>query len=118
MQEPTPSDFLVNSAAREAGLSNDFWHQAYTLFRREADKEMTPDAYERERTFRVPSKGGPVDVLVRCQPEPRETMILRFTAFPAGPGAQVRQLSGFYRLDGESRPVLGEAALLDVRHSW
>ena len=118
MPEPTPSDFLVNAAAREAGLSNDVWHQAYILFKREADKEMTFDAYERERTFRVPSKGGTVDVLVRCQPEPRETLILRFTAFPAGPEAEVHQLSGFYRLDGESRPVLGEAALLDARHSW
>ena len=118
MPEPTHADFFVNAAAREAGLSNDVWHQAYTLFRREADREMTFDAYERERTFRVPSEGGPVDVLVRCQPDPREYLILRFTAFPAGPGAEVRQLSGWYRRDGESRPVLGEAALLDVRHSW
>ena len=118
MQEPTPSDFFVNAAAREAGLSNDVWHQAYTLFKREADKEMPFDAYERERTFRVSSKGGPVDVMVRCQPDPREALILRFTAFPAGPGAEVRQLSRAYRRDGESRPVLGEAALLDARHSW
>ncbi len=118
MPEPTPADFFVNAAAREAGLSNDVWHQAYVLFRREADKEMTFDAYERERTVRVPSKGGAVDVMVRCQPDPREALIFRFTAFPAGPGAQVRQLSRAYRRDGESRPVLGEAALLDVRHSW
>ena len=68
--------------------------------------------------LRVPSKGGPVDVLVRCQPEPREYLILRFTAFSAGPGPQVHQLSGDFRSDGESRPVLGEAALLDARHSW
>ena len=118
MPEPTPSDFLVNAAATEAGLSNDVWYQAYTLFRREADKEMTFDAYERERMVRVPSARGPLDVLVRCQPEPREYLILRFTAFPAGPGAEVRQLSGAYRHDGESRPVLGEAALLDARNSW
>ncbi len=118
MPESTPADFFVNAAATEAGLSTDVWYQAYVLFRYEAAKEMTFDAYERERTVRVPSKGGPVDVLVRCQPDPREALIFRFTAFPAGPGAQVHQLSRAYRRDGESRPVLGEAALLDARHSW
>ena len=118
MPEPTPADFFVNAAALQAGLSNDVWHQAYTLFRREADKEMTFDAYERERTVRVPSKGGAVDVMVRCQTDPREALIMRFTAFPAGPGAEVHQISRAYRRDGESRPVLGEAALLDARHSW
>ena len=68
MPEPTPSDFFVNTAAIEAGLSNDVWHRAYVLFRCEADKEMTFDAYEGERTIRVPFAQGLVDVLMRCQP--------------------------------------------------
>ena len=118
MPEPTPADFFVNASAGEAGLSAAVWHQAYVLFRREADKDMTFEAFHRERTVRVPSSLGPVDVLVRCQPDPREALILRFTAFPAGPGEEVHQLSRVYRRDSESRPVLGEAALLDAGRSW
>ena len=45
-----------------------------------------------------------------------EARILRFTAFPAGAG-KVLQISRVYKLD-ESRPVLGEAALLDVGSQW
>ena len=118
MPEPTPADFYVNAAAGEFGLSTDVWHQAYILFMREAKKEMSFDSYQRERTVRVPSAGGPVDVLVRCQPDPREVLIFRFTAFPAGPGLEVHQLSREYRYDGEIRPILGEAALLDEGASW
>ena len=116
MPEITPSDFFINDVAKEAGLTGQLWHLVYSLYMRELQSDSSFDAHDVERTFRVPSRQGHIDVLVRCQPEPREFRILRFTAFPAGAG-KVLQISRVYELD-ESRPVLGEAALLDVGSQW
>ena len=119
MPEPPSEDLFLNAAAREAGLSNDVWHQAFTLFLHEADRLKLYGPKRLQHTVRVPSALGPLDVLVRCQPDPGEALIFRFTAFPAGPGSEVHQLSGDYRRDGESRPVLGEAVLLDEAYfNW
>lgn len=119
MSEQTSEDLFLNAAAHEAGLCNDVWHQAFTLFLREVDRLNLYGPKRLQRTVRVPSAQGPLDVLVRCQPDPGEALLFRFTAFPAGHGAQVHQLSGDYRRDGESRPVLGEAVLVDESYfNW
>ena len=69
------------------------------------------------RTVRAPFRGEHVDVLVRSQPEPREELILSFTAFRADAGEKVRQVSRSYKRR-ESRPVIGEAALMDAGGTW
>ena len=104
MPEPTPGDFFVNVAATEAGLSTDVWYDAYVLFRHEADKVMTFDAYHRERTVCIPSTRGPVDVLVRYQPDPRKALTLRFTAFPAG--AEGTSIAQPHHCGCKTRPLL------------
>ena len=72
------------------------------------------DVFEMARTVRVAFDRGRADVLVRSQPEAR---ILRFTAFAAGDGDEVRQVDRLYWLD-EDRPVLGEALLPNDNLRW
>ena len=116
----TPQDFFSNPAAREAGFTEDFWHQVYRLFLYEADRDpdRSLEKYDVPRTIRMPFKQGYVDVIARVQPEPREYRIVRFTAFPAdeegGPEAQDER----WYSEGESRPALGEGALLDDNGPW
>ncbi len=117
----TPRDFFSNAAAREAGLTEHFWHQAYLLYLEEADRDpgRSLEKYDIPRTVRVPWGQGHVDVMARVQPEPREYRIVRFTAFPAGgePGAEVHQVSRWHHRE-EARPVLGGGALLDENARW
>ena len=114
-----PADFFSDSAARGAGLTDEFWFRAYTLYMEEvsSDRSASFDWYEIERTVRVPFGQDHSDVLVRSQPEPREERILRLTAFAAAGGDEVLQLSRLYWLD-EDRPVLGEALLPDAGMRW
>ena len=114
-----PADFFSDSAAREAGLTDEFWFRAYTLYMEEVSSARSAsfDWYEIERTVRVPFGQGHTDVLVRSQPEPREQRILRLTAFAAIDGDEVRQLSRLYWLD-EDRSILGEALLPNAGMRW
>ena len=115
----TAADFFSDSAAREAGLSDEFWFRAYTLYLEEVKSVAGAsfDVFEMVWTVRVPFGRGRADVLVRSQPEPREARILRFTAFTAGGEDEVRQVDRLYWLD-EDRPVLGEAVLPDDNLRW
>ncbi len=115
----TAADLFINSAAREAGLTDGFWFRAYNLYMEEVNSVagMSFDVFEMARTVRVPFEQGHADVLVRSQPESREVRILRFTAFAAGDEAEVRQVDRLYWLD-EDRPVLGEAVLPDDNLRW
>ncbi len=115
----TSDDFFSNAAAREAGFSDQFWYHAYTLYMEEVERDSSPsfDKYFIERTVRVPFGQGYIDVLVRSQPEPREEVIMRLTAFPSGDEREVPQLSRVYMRE-EKRPVLGEASLLDAGWRW
>lgn len=115
----TAAAFFTSSASREAGLTDEFWFRAYTLYKEELNSVAGAsfDIFEMARTVRVPFDRGHADVLVRSQPEPREARILRFTAFAAGDEAEVRQVDRLYWLD-EDRPVLGEAVLPDDNIRW
>lgn len=115
----TSDDFFSNAAAREAGLSDQLWYNAYTLYMEEVERDPSPsfDKYLIERTVRVPFGQGHIDVLVRSQPEPREEVIMRLTAFSSGYEREVPQLSRVY-MHEEKRPALGEAALLDAGWRW
>ena len=92
----TPSSFFSNAAATEHGFTDEFWYRVYRLYLEAVARDPDPsfDKHEVERTISVPFREGRVDVLVRCQPEPRE-----------------------YMRDA-SRPVLGEGALLDAYNRW
>ena len=117
----TNCDFFINAAALEAGLTQQFWHQAYLQFLRDAESDTTTagfEMYDIARIVRISFHQKHIDVLVRCQPEPREYRIIRLTAFPAGDERQAPQLPRSYRHLGESRTVLGEAALLDAGQRW
>ena len=114
----THYDFFINAVAHETGLTHQFWHQAYIQFLKDVESNTsTPgfDMYDIALTVRIPFHQKQIDVLVRCQPEPREYRIIRLTAFSAGDERQTPQVSGHF---GESRTVLGEAALLDAGHRW
>ena len=67
----------------------------------------------------MPFRQGYFDVMIRAQPDAREYVVMRFTAFPAdGEGeAEVHQIGPSYFRD-ENRPVLGEVALLDENARW
>ncbi len=83
----TRHDFFINAAARETGLTHQFWYQAYLRFLRDAESaSSTPgfEMYDNARIVRIPFHHKHIDVLVRCQPEPREYRIIRPTALPAG----------------------------------
>ena len=114
-----PADFFSDSAAREAGLTDEFWFRAYTLYMEEVSSARSAsfDWHEIEWTVRVPFGQGHTDVLVRSQPEPGEEGILRLTAFAAAGGDEVRQLSRLYWLD-EDRSILGEALLPNAGMRW
>lgn len=115
-QRITASDFFSTTAAREAGFTDEFWYDAYGLYLDALAQDKSFDL-ETERTFRVSFGQGHVDVLVRGQPEPREFFSVRFTAFPAEDTTEPRQIRRWYT-DDETRPVLGEAALLDSNFRW
>ena len=117
----TSCDFFINAAALEAGLTQQFWYQAYLQFLRQAESDTSApgfEMYDFACTVRIPFHHKYIDVLVRCQPEPREHRIIRLTAFPAGDERQGPQLSRWYTHLGESRTALGEAALLDFGQRW
>ena len=115
----TPGHFFSNPAAREAGLTEQFWYQAYQLYLDEVNRDPSPslDKFFIERTIQAPFGQNFVDVLVRMQPEANEYCSLRFTVFPAGEEPEVRQVSRWYFSD-ETRPVLGEGVLLDANSPW
>ena len=118
----TSQDFFSNAAARDAGFTEQFWYQAYQLYLDEAAQDPDP-AWDikltRPRSIRMPFRAGYVDVIVRAQPESREWVIMRFTAFPAdgedGPDAGQ---SGWWYPHDEKRSPLGEGALLDTNMRW
>ena len=121
-QTLTSQDFFSNAAARDAGFTEQFWFQTYRIYLDEAARDPDPaldTKYTRPRSIRMPFKGGLVDVIVRAQPDSREYVIMRFTAFPAdgedGPDAG---LSGWWYVYNEKRPALGEGALLDENGRW
>ncbi len=121
-QTTTSQDFFSNAAARNAGFTEQFWYQAYQLYQHEAAQDPDP-AWDikltRPRSIRMPFREGYVDVVVRAQPETREYVIMRFTAFPAdgedGPDADQ---SGSWYVHNEKRPALGEGTLFDVNARW
>ena len=87
----------------------------------ERDPSRSLDKWDVPHTVRLPFGDGHVDVLVRTQPDGREHSALRFTAFPASNDPEPRQLNRWYwydRVGKETRPILGEAALLDVVNRW
>ena len=89
----THYDFFINAVAHETGLIHQFWHQAYIQFLRDVESNTsTPgfDMYDIALTVRIPFRHKHIDVLVRCQPEPREYRIMRLTAFPAGDDRRLR----------------------------
>lgn len=120
----TAADFFWNAAAQDAGFSSSFWVEAYQLFVDAVEQDPSPSLdgrWHTARTVRVPFQQGQVDVLIRTQPESREHLVLRFTAFPASDGPEPRQLGRgyWYQGDGqETRPVLGEAVLPDTWNRW
>ena len=83
----TNCDFFINTAALESGLTQQFWYQAYLQFLKDTESDTTMpgfEMYDIARTVRVPFGQRHFDILVRCQPDPREYRIIRLTAFPAG----------------------------------
>ena len=122
-QQPiTPNHFFSNAAARDAGFAEQFWYQAYQLYMDEAarDPERALDIkYTRPRSIRMPFREGHVDVIVRAQPDSREYVIMRLTAFPAdGEDGSDADQSGWWYVHNEQRPPLGEGALLDENGRW
>ena len=118
----TPAHFFWNAAAQEAGLYGDFWLDAYNRYLEAVQQDPSPSSgkWDIERTVRVPSRQGPVDVLVREQMEGREFSVLRFTVFPASDSPEPPQLERWYfHADDENKtPVLAEGALLDYINHW
>ena len=116
----TPSDFFSDPAAREAGFTEHFWQRAYTLYLEAANQDPSPslEKFDLPRTVRMPFKQGHVDVMIRVHPESREFRTVRFTVFPADNEPEVAQVERWYFYDGESRPVLGEGALLNEGRRW
>ena len=120
-ESETHYDFFSNAAALEAGFTHRFWLQAYLQFQREAESDISIPAFVRyavARTVRIPFRHEHIDVLVRCQPDPREYRIFRLTAFPAEDERRALQVSRAYRYLIEGRAILGEAALLDTGRQW
>lgn len=115
----TPSDFFSNTAAREAGFTDEFWYAVYVLFEEAiaSDPSNSFDKVDIERTFRMPFRTGHVDVLVRTSPDAREYPSVRFTVFPAGDEPEARQVLRWYK-SIETRPVLGEGAYLNFGFPW
>ena len=95
----TRCDFFITASALEAGLTQQFWYQAYLQFLKDTEIDTTTpgfEMYDIARTVRIPFHQKHIDVLVRCQPEPREHRIIRLTAFPAGDERRAPQLSRWY----------------------
>ena len=117
----TRCDFFITASAREAGLTQQFWYQAYLQFLKDTESDTTApgfEMYDIARTVRIPFGQRHFEVLVRCQPDPREYRIYRLTAFAAGDDRQPLDVSGAYEQLLEGRAVLGEAALLDSGRRW
>lgn len=118
----TAENFFWNAAAQESGFSAQFWLDAYNRYLGDVELDPSPmfEAWEVERTVRVPFGSGQVDVLVRIQPDGREYAVLRFTVFPAAEGPEPRRFDRWYWYGSgeETPPALGEAALLDYAHRW
>ncbi len=114
-------DFFISDGAREAGLTQRFWHQAYLMFIKAAEEDTSMPAfviYDIARIVRVPFGQGYLNVLVRCQPDPREHRIYRLTAFAAGAERQPLDAKTAYQQLREGRAMLGEAALMDRGRRW
>ena len=117
--EKSPSSIFSNSVARECGFTDEFWYEVYGLYAKAlADDPCDSfDAFDIERTIRRKFNGRQVDVLVRSHPDAREFQQLRFTAFAADVDGGTREIPRWYQ-DGDDRPVLGEAVLLDYSYHW
>ena len=103
----TRYDFFINNAAREAGLTHQFWDEAYLQFLKDAENDTSTPEFERydiDRTVRTPFHQKQIDVLVRCQPEAGEYRKIRLTAFSIGDERQTPQLSRWYRRIDEAVP--------------
>ena len=103
----TRYDFFINNAAREAGLTHQFWDEAYLQFLKDAENDTSTPEFERydiDRTVRIPFHQKQIDVLVRCQPEAGEYRKIRLTAFSIGDERQTPQLSRWYRRIDEAVP--------------
>ena len=56
-ESATRHDFFINDGAREAGLTQRFWHQAYLQFLKDMESDTTTpgfEMYDIARTVRVP----------------------------------------------------------------
>ena len=115
----SPSDFFSNAAARAAGFTDQFWFEAYHqwLEALRNDPSLPFAAFEDPYTLRLTYQHGDVDVLLRIQPEGHEHYAIRLTAFPAEDTPTPRPIDRWYQY-GETREVLGEAALLDANFPW
>ena len=114
-------DFFLSDGAREAGLTQRFWHQAFLMFIKEAEENTSMpsfEIYDIARIVRVPFGQGYLNVLVRCQPDPREHRIYRLTAFAAGGERQPLDVNTAFQQLREGRAMLGEAALMDRGRRW
>ena len=114
-------DFFISDSAREAGLTQSFWHQAYMMFIKEAEENTSLPAfgiYEIARVVRIPFGPGYLNVLVRCQPDPREHRIYRLTTFAADVERQPLDVNTAFEQLLEGRAMLGEAVLMDRGRRW
>ena len=121
-QTITSQDFFSNAAARDTGFTEQFWYHAYQLYMDEAARDPEPALdikYIRPRSIRMPFREGHVDVIVRAQPDSREYVIMRLTAFPAdGEDGSDADQNGWWYVGNEKRSALGEGALLDENGRW
>jgi len=83
-------DFFTGSAARQAGLTDDFWRRVYAPYLEDVNRNPVRSFHQFHiaRTVGASLRAEYFDVLVRSRPEPREELIPRFTAFPADPEAR------------------------------
>ena len=118
------ASFFSNAAAQEAGLSGQFWLDAYNRYVDAMEQDTAPffERWEMERTVRVPFKQDYFDVLIRSLPEGREFCPLRFTAFPASGEPQPPNINRWYWYDDSKYEdpslTLPEATLLDYTNRW
>ena len=79
----TANDIFTNSEARDAGFTEAFWLQALAGFQEEVNRQPGGffNNFDSLYTVRVPFHQGEIDVIVRVQDRPGQTVILRFTAF-------------------------------------
>ncbi len=112
----TSDDIFTNSTARDAGFDEAFWLQAFDGFQEAINRQPGGflNNFDSPYTVRVPFRQGEVDVIVRVNDRPADTVILRFTAFQTESSQDDRLDERYER----TRPRRPEAALLDYNSPW